>query len=53
LSQLQLVPTITDEGTKLTVKYRDKIKTHTNEVASTLLKEEENLEDRKVSNQQI
>jgi hypothetical protein len=35
------VPTIREEITKLNIKYRDKITTHPNELASTLLKEEE------------
>jgi hypothetical protein len=35
------VPTITEEVTKFTVKYRDKITTHPNELTSTLLEEEE------------
>jgi hypothetical protein len=34
------VPTIRDEITKLSVKHRDKITTHPNELASTLLEEE-------------
>jgi hypothetical protein len=33
-------PTITEEITKFSVKYRDKIKTHPNKLASTLLEEE-------------
>jgi len=35
------VPTIREEITKFSVKYRDKITTHPNEIASTLLEEEE------------
>jgi hypothetical protein len=35
------VPTIREEITKFTVKYTDKITTHPNELASTLLEEEE------------
>jgi len=35
------VPTIREEMTKFSVKYRDKITTHQNELASTLLEEEE------------
>jgi hypothetical protein len=35
------VPTIREEITKYTVKYRDKVTTDTNELASTLLEEEE------------
>jgi hypothetical protein len=35
------VPIIREEITKFSVKYRDKITTHTNEIASTLLEEEE------------
>ena len=35
------VPTIRDEITKFSVKYRDKITTHPNELASILLEEEE------------
>jgi hypothetical protein len=35
------LPTIREEITKYSVKYRDKISTHTNELASTLLEEEE------------
>jgi hypothetical protein len=35
------VPTIREEITKFSVKYRDKITAHTNKLASTLLKEEE------------
>jgi hypothetical protein len=35
------VPTIREVITKFNVKYRDKIKTHPNELASTLLEEEE------------
>jgi hypothetical protein len=35
------VPTIREEITKFNVKYRDKITTHPNELASTLLEEEE------------
>jgi hypothetical protein len=35
------VPTIREETTKFIVKYRDKITTHPNELASTLLEEEE------------
>jgi hypothetical protein len=35
------VPTVGEEITKFSVKYRDKITTHTNELASTLLEEEE------------
>jgi hypothetical protein len=35
------VPTIREEITKFTVKYRDKNTTHPNELASTLLQEEE------------
>jgi len=34
------VPTIREEHTKFNVKYRDKITTHPNELASTLLEEE-------------
>jgi hypothetical protein len=34
-------PTIRKEITKFSVKYRDKITTHTNEFASTLFEEEE------------
>jgi hypothetical protein len=33
------VPTIREEITKFNIKYRDKITTHTNELASTLLEE--------------
>jgi hypothetical protein len=36
-----MVPTVIKEITKFNVKYRDKITTHTNEIASTLLKKEE------------
>jgi hypothetical protein len=35
------VPTFREEITKFSVKYRDKITTHPNELASTLLEEEE------------
>ena len=35
------VPAIREEITKFNVKHRDKITTHTNELASTLLEEEE------------
>jgi hypothetical protein len=35
------VPTIKEETAKCSVKYRDKITTHPNELASTLLEEEE------------
>jgi hypothetical protein len=35
------IPTITEEMTKFSVKCRDKITTHPNELASTLLEEEE------------
>jgi hypothetical protein len=35
------IPTIREEITKFTVKYRDKITTHPKELASTLLEEEE------------
>jgi hypothetical protein len=35
------VPTIREEITKFNVKYRDKITTHPNELASTLLEEGE------------
>jgi hypothetical protein len=35
------VPTIREEITKFSVRYRDKITTHPNELASTLLEEEE------------
>jgi hypothetical protein len=35
------VPTIREEITKFNVKYRDKITTHPNKLASTLLEEEE------------
>ena len=35
------VPTIREEITEVTVKYRDKITTHPNKLASTLLEEEE------------
>jgi hypothetical protein len=35
------IPTIREEITKFTVKYRDEITTHPNELASTLLEEEE------------
>jgi hypothetical protein len=35
------VPTIREEITKFILKYRDKITTHPNELASTLLEEEE------------
>ena len=45
------VPTIIEEITKFSVKYRDKKITHPNEFASTLL--EKSLEDWKDSNQQI
>jgi hypothetical protein len=34
------VPTIREEITKFSVKYKDKITTHPNELASTLLEEE-------------
>jgi hypothetical protein len=34
------VPTIREEITELNVKYRDKITTHPNELASTILEEE-------------
>jgi hypothetical protein len=34
------IPTVTEEMTKFSVKYRDKITTHTNELALTLLAEE-------------
>jgi hypothetical protein len=34
------VPTIGEEITKFSVKYRDKITTHPNELASTLLEEQ-------------
>ena len=34
------VPTVREEITKFIVKYKDKITTHTNELASTLLEEE-------------
>jgi hypothetical protein len=34
------VPTIREEITKFSVKYRDKITTHPNELVSTLLEEE-------------
>jgi hypothetical protein len=34
------VPTIREEITKFSVKYRDKITTHSNEIALTLLEEE-------------
>jgi hypothetical protein len=34
------VPTVRDEITKFNIKYRDKITTHLNELASTLLAEE-------------
>jgi hypothetical protein len=34
------LPTVREEITKFSVKYRDKITTHTNELASTLLAEE-------------
>jgi hypothetical protein len=36
-----MVPTIREEITKSSVKYRDKITTHPNELASRLLREEE------------
>jgi hypothetical protein len=36
-----MVPTIREEITKLSVKYRDKITTRPNELVSTLLDEEE------------
>jgi hypothetical protein len=39
-SLILTVPTIRDEITKFSVKYRDKITTHPNELASTLLGEE-------------
>jgi hypothetical protein len=39
------VPTITEETTKFSVKYRDKITTQPNELASTLLEEEEEEEE--------
>jgi len=35
------IPTIREEITKFSVNYRDKITTHPNELASTLLEEEE------------
>jgi hypothetical protein len=35
------VPTVREEITRLSVKYRNKITTHPNELASTLLEEEE------------
>jgi hypothetical protein len=35
------IPTIREEITKFSVKYRDKITAHPNELASTLLEEEE------------
>jgi hypothetical protein len=35
------VPTIREEITKFSVRYTDKITTHSNELASTLLEEEE------------
>jgi hypothetical protein len=35
------VPTVREEITKFKVNYRDKITTHPNEIASTLLEEEE------------
>jgi hypothetical protein len=35
------VPTIREEITKFSVKYRDKTTTHSNELASTLLEEVE------------
>jgi hypothetical protein len=35
------IPTVREEITKFSVKYRDKITTHPNEFASTLLEEEE------------
>jgi len=35
------LPTIREEITKFTVKYRDKTTTHPNELPSTLLEEEE------------
>jgi hypothetical protein len=35
------VRTIREEATKFSVKHRDNITTHTNELASTLLEEEE------------
>ena len=35
------VPTVRKEITKFSVKYREKITTHPNELASTLLKEKE------------
>ena len=35
------VPTIKEEMTKFSVRYRDKITTHPNELAPTLLEEEE------------
>ena len=35
------VPTVREEMTKFSVKYRDKITAHTNELASALLEEEE------------
>jgi hypothetical protein len=35
------IQTIREEITKFSVKYRDEITTHTNELASTLLEEEE------------
>jgi hypothetical protein len=35
------VPTTREEITKFSAKYRDKISTHTNELVSTLLEEEE------------
>jgi hypothetical protein len=36
-----MIPTVREEMTKFTVKYRDKITTHPNELASTILEEEE------------
>jgi hypothetical protein len=36
-----MVPTIREEITKFSFKYRNKITTHPNELASTLLEEEE------------
>jgi hypothetical protein len=47
------VPTIREEITKFSAKYRDKIKTHPNEIASTLLEEEEPRRLKRDSNQQI
>jgi hypothetical protein len=39
---LQLLLTIREEMTSTSIKYRDKITTHPNELASTLLEKEEN-----------